>query len=445
MVVVRRRLIFWLIKAYIRKSKKILIFSFFAGLAVFFAILFGAKYFKTLLVFHRRPVVGLIGSYQRENLPAIVLTKLSRGLMKVEKDGSIKPDLATNYSISDKGKTYKFTLTANLKFSDGSKFESTDLSYNFSDVSVEKPNKQTVVFKLKDSYAPFLATISKPVFKKGYIGVGSYFIKNVKLNGNFVQELTIALVNNRFETIKYLFYPTESALKTAFMLGEVTQADGLSSQDYRNSSFDKFPRTTAKRIINQTRLVTLFYNTTDPTLSDKKIRISLNYALPNNFNYGQKASLPYFPESIYFNNEIPDRKQDYDHAALLLPKSKIDLTISTFPRYKKVAQEIADSWKKVGIKTEIKEVDQVPDRFQIFLSDFNLPRDSDQYALWHSGQISNITKYKNLRIDKFLEDGRKTVNVDDRKKIYADFQKFLLEDMPASFLYFPYEYRVTRN
>jgi peptide/nickel transport system substrate-binding protein len=58
---------------------------------------------------------------------------------------------------------------------------------------------------------------------------------------------------------------------------------------------------------------------------------------------------------------------------------------------------------------------------------------------------SSITRYKNLRIDKLLEDGRKTVNINERKKIYADFQRFLLDDMPASFLYFPYEYTVTRN
>ena len=71
--------------------------------------------------------------------------------------------------------------------------------------------------------------------------------------------------------------------------------------------------------------------------------------------------------------------------------------------------------------------------------------DPDQYTLWHSGQMNNITNYKNLRIDKLLEDGRQTVDIQSRIKIYADFQKYLLDDAPATFLYFPDIYTVTRN
>jgi peptide/nickel transport system substrate-binding protein len=67
--------------------------------------------------------------------------------------------------------------------------------------------------------------------------------------------------------------------------------------------------------------------------------------------------------------------------------------------------------------------------------------------LWHSSQIqiNNISKNKNVRIDKLLEDGRKTNDLEERKKIYADFQKYLLEDPPAAFLYFPYEFTVARK
>jgi len=36
-----------------------------------------------------------------------------------------------------------------------------------------------------------------------------------------------------------------------------------------------------------------------------------------------------------------------------------------------------------------------------------------------------------------LEDGRKIINEDDRKVKYFDFQKALLEEAPAIFLYFP--------
>ncbi len=445
MVVVRRRLIFWLIKAYIKKSKKILVLSFLCGLLVFFVFLFGARYLKTLFTFNRLPVVGIAGTYEKDNLPPVIVNKLSRGLTKIEKNGALKPEIATDYKIIDGGKTYVFSLRKDLKFSDGSEFRSHDLTYNFSDVEIQKPNKNTIVFRLKEPYAPFLATAARPVFKQGLIGVGDYFVKDIKLNGDFVQSITLGLNRNRFETIKYVIYPTESALKTAFALGEVTEVRGLGSTNFENTSFEKFPSTTINKNIDYSKLVTLFYNTTDKSLSDKKLRLALNYALPNEIKYGKKSYLPYSPNSAFYNKEVPERIQDFEHAKLLHPDSNTKLKITTLRKYKDTAQIVADSWSKIGIRTEIEEVDQIPDRFQIFLGDFNLPQDSDQYVLWHSGQLNNITRFKNLRIDLLLESGRKTTNFEERKKIYLDFQKFLNEEMPASFLYFPYDYTVTRN
>jgi peptide/nickel transport system substrate-binding protein len=445
MVVIRRRLIFWLIKAYIKKSKKILIFSFFAGLLIFFAILFGAKYIRALLTLQRPPVIGITGSYETDELPPIVVEKLSKGLTRVEENGTVRADLAESYTVKDSGKTYEFKLKKNLKFNDGSNFESHALVYNFSDVSIERPDKYTIVFKLKDAYTPFLSTMARPAFNKKFVGVGDYYVKDIELNGNFVRTLTLALKGSRFDTVKFLFYPTETALKNAFALGEITQATGLTRLDFKSTSFENYPKVTIVKKTNYSRMVALFYNTIDPVLSDTKMRLALNYALPERLQQGEKATLPYSPKSIYFNKELEQRRQDYEHAKVLLTDKNIKVKIVTLNKYLPVAKEIAKSWEKVGIKTEIEEVDGVPDQFQIFLGDFNLPNDPDQYTLWHTGQNSNITRYKDLRIDKLLEDGRKTVNTQDRRKIYYDFQKFLMEDMPASFLYFPTEYDVIRS
>ncbi|HSW48350.1 MAG TPA: ABC transporter substrate-binding protein [Candidatus Saccharimonadales bacterium] len=445
MVIIRKRLIFWLIKAYIKKSKKILIFSFLAGLLVFFAILFGSRYLKTLFSLHRYPVIGIVGTYEKNNLPLFIKSKLSRGLTRVEADGSVKLDLAQSYKITDHGKTYTFKLDPNAVFADGKTLESSDLNYNFSDVKIETPNKNAIVFRLKDTYAPFLSTVSQPVFKSGLIGIGDYFIKNIQLNGNFVQSLTLSRNNNRFETIKLIFYPTETALKDAFMLGEVTEAEGLRSAKFKSLAFQKFPKVTVLKTTDYSHLVTLFYATDDKILSDKKMRLALSYALPNEIEFGEKAYLPYSSNSIYFNSDITERSKDIDHAKLLLPNNNVKLTITTLRKYNQAAKVVADSWTKIGVKTDIKVVDEIPDRFQVFLSDFNVPKDSDQYSLWHSNQVSNITKYKNVRIDKLLEDGRKTTDINERKKIYLDFQKFLIEDMPATFLYFPYEYDISRT
>ncbi|MFA5795842.1 MAG: hypothetical protein WC885_01540, partial [Candidatus Shapirobacteria bacterium] len=74
-----------------------------------------------------------------------------------------------------------------------------------------------------------------------------------------------------------------------------------------------------------------------------------------------------------------------------------------------------------------------------------IPADPDQYTFWHSTQEkTNITHLNNSRIDKLLEEGRLTFNLQDRKKIYLDFQKFLLEESPVIFISYPTIYSVSR-
>ena len=65
---------------------------------------------------------------------------------------------------------------------------------------------------------------------------------------------------------------------------------------------------------------------------------------------------------------------------------------------------------------------------------------------WHSTQTAtNITGYANVKIDKLLEDGRQELDPAKRKSIYADFQRYLTEDVPAIFMYYPNSFTVTRN
>lgn len=457
MAVIRKRLIFWLIKAYIKKSGKTLMLCFVAGLILFAGFAFASRYFSQVTIpFSQKQTIGLVGAYTQDNLPPEVVDKLSSGLTKVDESGQIQPNLAESWETLDNGKTYVFKIKKDQYFNNGKPLISENISYQFSDVTVERPDDYTIVYKLKDAYAPFLVTVSRPVFDERHTGIGDYQIEKVDLNGNFVQSLTLAHTKNRQDTITYEFYPSEEALKMAFLLGEVNEAKGLVSNNYRESSFLSFPNTTVKEEANYAKLVTLFYNTTDSTLSDKRIRIALSYAIPDTFPGGQRAYLPYSPKSTYYNSDIPQKKLDYEHAkGLMQPAEEAsesaqsaapnELTIKTLKKYKPTADVIAAGWKNIGIDTKVEEVDAIPDQYQVFLGDFNLPRDPDQYTIWHSDQRNNITRYKNLRIDKLLEDGRKTNNQEERVQLYKDFQRYLMEDAPASFLYFPTEYTVVRK
>jgi peptide/nickel transport system substrate-binding protein len=90
-------------------------------------------------------------------------------------------------------------------------------------------------------------------------------------------------------------------------------------------------------------------------------------------------------------------------------------------------------------------VSSVTSDYQILLADFTPPIDPDQYSIWHSTQNTNFTHFSNLKIDKLLEDGRRTSDQKLRKEIYQDFQRFLLEDCPAVFLFKSNSYSISRK
>ncbi len=447
----RRRLILWLIKAYIKKWGKTILLSMVLGLLAFFIIRFGLNMFIPLLPFSQQKTIGMVGAYTSDNLPESILGQISRGLTYIDDKGEPKPDVATKWEVKNNGKTYIFHLNNNLRFTDGTRLTSSQIQYNFSDVITERPDDSTIIFKLKYSYSPFLVTVSHPIFKKGYIGLGNYKVQSININGNFVQSINLLSTKDLNKELSYQFYPTEDSLKNAFVLGEITEAENLSNLDYKNMSFKSFPNTIVNKQVNYDTLTTIFYNTQDKNLSDKRLREALSYAIPDNFNEGKRNYGPFPPNSWVNSGSLSTYSQDIEHAKSLMNLSsasdsgKLVLTIQTLPEYKDLAKIIRDSWEKIGVKADIKVVNSLPSNFQVFLGEFNVPKDPDQYVLWHSDQESNITKYKNLRIDKLLEDGRQTMNLAERTKIYSDFQKYLLDDPPATFVMFPYRYNVTRK
>ncbi len=451
MIVFRKRLLYWLVKEYIRKWGKTIIISFGVGLLVFFLLLSYLRYFVPKLPVGKNESIGVVGSYGAESLPRFILEDISEGLTSIGQDGKPSPSIARKWKIENDGKKYTFFLRNDVFFSDGTKVTSDTISYRFADVKISRPNAQTVVFELKDSYSPFLISISRPVFKKGFIGTGTYTVKDVKVNGNFVQSIMLSLRENPYKTRTYQFYPSPQALKIAYALGEISKAYGLHDISYKNTTFTTFPNTAVKRSVNYDYLVAAFYNTQDPDLSDKRLRSALTYALPDSFLGGLRTYSPISPRSWAYAESFTVG-QDVEQAKILLSASQIGtksaeikLEIKTLPKYKQTAEAIASSWKNINIKTNIVIVETVPAKYQVFLGNFLLPKDPDQYSLWHKAQANNITHYDNQRIDKLLEDGRKITDVEERKKIYADFQKYLLADSPASFLYFPYEYEITRK
>lgn len=451
----RKRLIFWLLRAYIKEWGKTISVSFVLGLLFFIVVFSSRSFIFSKIKIANRQSVGIAQIVSRNDLPNslpdVILRDISRGLTKISDKGEVMPDLADKWEVKDDGKTFIFYLKENVYFSDGTPFNSSSVNYNFEDVVVDRPAKKIIVFKLKDKYSPFLVTLgNRKVFKKKYIGVSNYRISKIKTNGVFVDYIEVTSSKDK-KIIKYDFYDTQEALKSAYVLGEVDKILDINNLDYKQRiSFISFKNTKITKKINNNKIATVFLNNTDPLLSDKKIRKALAYSLPDSFSEGERMYTPY-RDGFWAKNSLEIYQKDIEYSKLLLGESgasksgSLQIELKTLTPYKSVALSIAKYWKEIGINTKIETVDGVPDYYQAFLGELPVLKDPDQYTLWHTGQAGNITNYRNLRIDKLLEDGRRIYGLEERTKIYSDFQKYLMDDMPAIFLYLPYTYNLSRK
>lgn len=452
----RKRLIFWLLRAYIKKWGKTITVSFVLGLLVFAFLFLKRDFFLSKIPLSNNESIGIVGVYDRtdlpNNLPPAILNQASRGLTKVSPEGVVLPDIALRWEIKDDGKTFIFYLRPNTYFSDGKLVDTGSIKYNFKDVTIEKPSKQVIVFRLKEKYSPFLVTLSNyKIFKNSNIGVSDYRISEIKSSSGFIDYIKLFSQKDK-KTIKYDFYDTQEALKSAYALGEVTKIVDINDLNYKNRvNFSEFKNADVDRQINFEKIVTIFFDNQDPLLSDKKLRKALAYSLPDKFDEGQRTYTPYTPK-FWANGDQENYKKDLEYSKLLFEQTdasksaSLKIELKALPQYQLLAKKIAKSWKQLGVNTDIKVVDSVPQgTYQAFLGELPVFKDPDQYTLWHTGQESNITNYRNLRIDKLLEDGRRIYDIEQRKEIYSDFQKYLIDDMPAAFLFFPYTYSVTRK
>lgn len=446
MLFLRKRYYTWLIKAYIRQQGRTIAASIITGILVFFSgLLFFNLYIKPLYG-NKTQKIGYFGIYTVDSLPREVLDKISFGLTQIMPDGSIKPAASNKWDIKNDGRTYIFHIRQGLFFHNGKELTADSINLNFRDVARRSIDKYKVEYKLKSPYSPFLTSVSKPIYINGVLGLGNFKIEKVSAPAGFLQSITLQEKEGQKLIIK--FYPTQGALKTAVALGEVDKAYGISNLKIRDSSLSTWDNLAMVRTTNYRDLVVIFYNNVDSSLSNKKARQALNFALPENFPQGERTSSPIPKTSIFFSKTQNLVLSNLDLAKTSLKESGIllkEVELTTTADFESTAKIIASSWKNLGIKTKIKIVGKTPPDFQAFLYSFRIPKDPDQYMLWHSNQESNISRYKNLRIDKLLEDGRAATSFEKRLSIYSDFQKYLLDDVPTSFLYFPYEYNITRR
>ncbi len=426
--------------AYLKRFKAVIVFGVFLGIIIFIFV-------RTIipLIFNRSvEKIGLTGRYHTEDLPPRILNLIGDGLTKVDSTGNPEPNLAQSWETPDKGKTWIFHIKDGVYWQDETPVTSDTIVYKFSDVTIKKPDTKTLVFELKDPYSAFPVVVSRPTFKKGLLGTGKWRVEKITLSGAYVNEL---ILKSASQKKIFKFYPTLEATKLAMKLGEIDQIE----ETLDPSPFNTWQNLKISSSPNLNQVVTLFFKTTDKYLSEKSLRQALTYAIDKD-KLGVRAISPISPNSWAFNPQVKEYKYDPQRAKELIEnlpkeiKENIEIRLVSTPLLLSTAESITKDWEKIGVKTTLQVSSIMPSDFSAFLTILEIPVDPDQYEIWHSTQKSNnISNFSSPRIDKLLEDGRTELNLEERKKIYLDFQRFLLEDLPAAFLYHPTYYTISRK
>ncbi len=386
--------------------------------------------------------VGIVGKFTPETLPTSIQSQLSQGLVGISHEGNPEPGLAAKWEVLDNEKTYVFHLDPNLKWDNGDPVLGDDISYNFRDVEIQK-SESTVTFRLKEPFSPFFYAVSRPILKNGRYGTGRYKLAGSVIYSGVLQSIT--LVSPK-EKISYKFYPTETSALTAFKLGEIDKLDNIS---YVPSDITSDPRIEVADAAGLSKIAVIFFNNNDSLLTSKSARQGLAYAIEDKAFGHSRTLSPIASSSWAYNDLVKDYAYDPDKAKTIfaqdLENTAVTIELKTTLQYLDIAEQIASDWRRVlGVLVNVKVVTTVTSDYQALLADYTPPTDPDQYTIWHSTQPGNFTHYANLKVDKLLEDGRRTSDRKLRKEIYQDFQRFLLEDSPAVFLFDTSAYQISR-
>jgi peptide/nickel transport system substrate-binding protein len=465
------RKLYWYLTTYAKKHGLVFFASILVAIAIFSFIV------PSLISFLENKetrYVGLIGDFNLDTLPPEVTHKLGAGLTKIEDDGKVVTLLSQRWSTQQDGKTYRFVLQDNIFFRDGKELTTQDINYNFPNVeTIITPND--IVFKLSDSFAPFPLAVAEPILRKEeetykvfltrptLIGVGPYSLVDYKLIGNRISEVYLESKENKYV---YRFYITEKDAVIALKHGEIDEIPGL-SQDFNLSEWETLSVTKGT---DYNKYLAIFFNLREGKYS-KNLRQALSYAIEKPTDK-TRALGPIGPNSWGYLPALKSYDKDVQRAIERIidepPQEKLELSLTTTSTYQSEAEKIIEQWKDFGEKAsqecqnskDIKDksicenmkisvnlkVTNFPDTsdFEMLLIGQESPSDPDQYQLWHSGESTNFTGYKNTRIDKLLEEGRQTTEFQERKEIYQEFQQFFLEDAPAIFIRHIDNYNITR-
>ncbi|MBQ7428958.1 MAG: ABC transporter substrate-binding protein [Butyrivibrio sp.] len=323
-----------------------------------------------------------------------VLFNLFEGLVKPDENGNLNPAVASEYTISDDGSVYTFTLRDGITFHDGSLVTVEDIKYSidrcagtdgseplisaFSNIdSVNIVDDSHVEIVLKEPNTEFLAYLTVAIIpasntdsETNPIGTGPYMYVSRSPQENFV-------------VTRYDGYWGDAAYIKDVTFKVEANADTI-VMDLESGSIDMFARATTTQVANlsdnfevyegtMNLVQALYLNNAVEPFDNELVRQALCYALdPQNVmdfvsdGKGTEIGSAMFPSfGKYFDESLNDTyNTDTEKAKELLAEAgypdgfTFTITVpSNYTQHVDTAQVLVEQFKAIGVTAEIQQVE----------------------------------------------------------------------------------------
>ncbi len=382
----------------------------------------------------------------------------------------------------------------------------TSLSRFWQEVEVTKVDTRTVQMQIAQPFAAFLdyttvgllpshvlsttsaASLEQFLRSQPVPSSGPWRIVSVSMTGNRVSSIMLEPSPTYFGErpqigrLEFRYYNSSDQLLQAFQRGEVDTAANLAPADVERAA--QQPRAIV-HTMPQSRQVMLLFNLRRDSgalpLTELAVRQALLYALDRPAivrnalqGRGLLADTIFFPESWAYDTEIQLPGRDLARAKELLQSAGYSLAVvapanvevwqkdeeplgftlitSDNPTLIAAAEEVAHSWRELGVQATVLPVPNLvrnfleTRQFQVALVEMLMEGDPDPYPFWHSSQSSNgqnYTGWDNKEANTLLEEARRTLDRAARFEYYRRLQQLIREDLPCIPLYHPVHQYVT--
>ena len=358
----------------------------------------------------------------------VVVAQLFDSLYNVNENYEMEPVLADSYEASPDGKTYTFKLKSGVTFHNGDEFTSADVKYTYDWIldpkngsnragnfelvdSVEAPDPQTVVVKLKDADVTFMvnvaptfifpskyhAEIGENDFKGKPVGTGPYKVKEWIPAQSTTLEANEDYFRGRsnFDQVRVDVVPEAAGRSAAMESGKADNSIwSLNAEDNNNLKdsgkfkvYETLQNAVNHFVLNNTPPVGAGGTPVaggaqpQPFLSEKSVRQALLYALDRQSladdifkGQAQVATSNLSPNvAAYYNPDVPKYDFNPDTARKLLDEAgwvegdngirekdgnKAQFTLMVFQgdTQRRPEAELAQQWwKDIGVDVQLQE------------------------------------------------------------------------------------------